>query len=84
MTGPEHYVEAERLVAEAAVDGAEGTRFVRPENLAAAQVHATLALAAATAMGAPMDGHGDSGLPPLDCEEWYRVAGVKPRKGGDA
>lgn len=37
MTGPEHYAEAERLVK------------VSPEAVAAAQVHATLALAAATA-----------------------------------
>lgn len=49
MNGPEHYREAERLLAEAAVEGAEGTHFVRPENLTAAQVHATLALTAATA-----------------------------------
>lgn len=50
MTGPEHYRQAERLLAEAAVEGAEGIYFVRPENLAAAQAHATLALAAATAL----------------------------------
>lgn len=41
MTGPEHYTEAERLIENprAAVD------------IARAQVHATLALAAATALG---------------------------------
>ncbi|MFC8583341.1 hypothetical protein ACFUGD_02010 [Streptomyces sp. NPDC057217] len=49
MTGPEHYRKAEQLLAEATTDGPEGVYFVRPENLAAAQVHATLALAAAAA-----------------------------------
>ena len=42
MSGPEHYVEAERLLASGG-----GDRF---EALAAAQIHATLALAAATAV----------------------------------
>lgn len=47
MTGPEHYKYAEHLIAVAnqASDGIALT-------LAEAQVHATLALAAATAMGA--------------------------------
>lgn len=52
MTGPEHYREAERLMA-------ESDDVLRPHDegpceadrmLAAAQVHATLALAAATAL----------------------------------
>lgn len=47
MTGPEHYREAERLL-----DEVMSSSTVRPNvdaiNLAAAQVHATLALAAAT------------------------------------
>ncbi|MFJ1865490.1 hypothetical protein ACIOD1_12745 [Streptomyces sp. NPDC088097] len=50
MTGPEHYREAERLVREltstnGAIDVGEGSA----EVLATAQVHATLALAAAQA-----------------------------------
>ncbi|MEU8760701.1 hypothetical protein [Streptomyces sp. NPDC048659] len=49
MTGPEHYREAERLLTEAGAEGPEGTYFVRPMSLAAAQAHATFALAAATA-----------------------------------
>jgi hypothetical protein len=50
MSGPEHYVEAERLVAEV-IDGdyAKG-RYTATELLAAAQVHATLASAAAAAL----------------------------------
>jgi hypothetical protein len=59
MTGPEHYAEAERLLALAD----RHTRGVTYEQewtltLTAAQVHAILALAAATAVGAAgPDGH---------------------------
>jgi hypothetical protein len=52
MTGPEHYAEAERLLAlaERHSSGATyGPEWTLP--LTAAQVHATLALAAATAGG---------------------------------
>lgn len=51
-TGPEHYREAERLVeaSPATSDGDQWLEDVRI-NLAAAQVHATLALAAATTLG---------------------------------
>lgn len=54
MTGPEHYREAERLVAKARALGGGDTynsAQVRPRVLLAeAQVHASLALAAATAL----------------------------------
>lgn len=46
MTGPEHYREAEALLDE--VSGPDDD-FTRDERIAMAQVHATLALAAATA-----------------------------------
>jgi hypothetical protein len=52
MTGSEHYAEAERLVAKARSLGGDtyNSVQVRPQViLAEAQVHATLALAAATA-----------------------------------
>jgi hypothetical protein len=59
VTGPEHYREAERLlvstdrsVTDQFGDGAECAR----QQLAAAQVHATLALAAATVNGSHPDG----------------------------
>ncbi|MFD7774317.1 hypothetical protein [Streptomyces sp. NPDC059753] len=81
MTGPEHYTEAEDLLAQVK-DNGYGDGSYTADLLAAAQIHATLAHAAA--MGAPVDGEGDSGLPPRDCSEWYRVAGVKPRKDADA
>ena len=49
MTGPEHYREAERIMTEmtATVSG-EVMELGFPEAMALAQVHATLALAAAT------------------------------------
>ncbi|MGA5604053.1 hypothetical protein ACPCUF_23960 [Streptomyces griseoincarnatus] len=83
MTGPEHYREAERLVSSLKTE--RGALYIEDGNeqvLAAAQVHATLALAAATAMGAPVDGEADSGLPPQDAKAWNNAAGVA-RKGGD-
>lgn len=56
MTGPEHYREAERLMAGHPVTAAERADGVQGErwppsvmHIRAAQVHATLALAAATA-----------------------------------
>jgi hypothetical protein len=57
MNGPEHYREAERLL-----DVAMQSPIVRDSdavNIAAAQVHATLALAAATAYPAAKDYTGD-------------------------
>ncbi|MFE0027086.1 hypothetical protein [Amycolatopsis sp. NPDC059021] len=51
MTGPEHYSEAEdHLETAVEEDGSEQARY----HLAAAQVHATLALAAATASAGRM------------------------------
>jgi hypothetical protein len=76
MTGPEHYEEAERLLATVKGTG-YGDEMAR-DRLAAAQVHATLALAAATALGAPVDREADSGLPPEDARAWYFAAGTKP------
>ena len=55
MTGPEHYAAAEACLAGVRLgedtDGSPRFRTDEPETLAAAQVHATLALAAATAEG---------------------------------
>lgn len=70
MNGPEHYRRAEELLADitrsdGSVDfGDGGEAFV-----AAAQVHATLALAAATALTG-------GGLPGADYTAWNEVAGV--------
>ncbi|MFJ2675076.1 hypothetical protein [Streptomyces sp. NPDC087525] len=78
MTGPEHYREAERLVQLATrhPDSSNATLLT-----AAAQVHATLALTAATAMQAAVDG-SEPGMGSQEFHEWYQTAGVKPPKKG--
>lgn len=79
MTGPEHYSEAELLLVAAnrrlAGNDAEwlNTPARRAELRNDAQVHATLALAAATALVM-----GDNGQTPLTAyDEWQAVAGRK-------
>jgi hypothetical protein len=82
MTGPEHYRAAERLLAEAGHQSAEGVIWIRPENLAAAQVHATLALAAATAgQTSVLAVHHD--INDMDVDAWHEAAGAKPQGGAD-
>lgn len=58
MTGPEHYREAERLLSFQYERGPGGVLVeqVDPESIALAQVHATLALAAATAQNIRRNG----------------------------
>lgn len=74
MNGPEHYREAERLLKSA------DDNFLRTGKpgsaLDAAQVHATLALAAATAMRATVDGT-ELGVSEAEFQAWYDAAGVK-------
>ncbi|MFD9567718.1 hypothetical protein [Streptomyces sp. NPDC059994] len=84
MTGPEHYREAERLTDRAHhyIYG-DGVDLVKSAALAAAaQVHATLALTAATAMQAAVDG-SEPGMGLPEFAAWYEAAGVKPAKGAD-
>jgi hypothetical protein len=59
-TGPEHYRRAEELLA---CDGP-----LTGEVLATAQVHATLALAAATAMAA---------VGRIEADAWHELAGTR-------
>jgi predicted HicB family RNase H-like nuclease len=61
MNGPEHYREAERLLEQAEIDARDPMRKYQEDAnvIAAAQVHATLALAAATAYPAVKDWCGD-------------------------
>lgn len=68
MNGPEHYAAAERLLDSA--DAAAGEPGAA-SNLAAAQVHATLALAAATALT----------WSSKDLKTWQAVAGVSSKGG---
>ncbi|MET9815282.1 hypothetical protein [Streptomyces sp. NPDC006355] len=83
MTGPEHYREAERLAGMAHhFTYGDGADPVAGAALAAeAQVHATLALAAATAMQAAVDG-AEPGMGSAEFQAWYDAAGVKPRTRG--
>lgn len=80
MNGPEHYAAAERLLASAMADDMEPGDPGEVSNLAAAQVHATLALAAATALAAIPDWAPGSSpltsLPADDAKAWREVAGV--------
>jgi len=72
MTGPEHYAEAERLLAVA--DRHTSGVTYGPEwtlTLTAAHVHATLALAAATAVG----------VAGPDRTAWADIAATKPSGG---
>ena len=72
MTGPEHYREAERLLEQAEIDSRDPMRkYAEDANLiGAAQAHATLALAAATAYPAVRDWAGDECRDGCD---WSRV-----------
>jgi hypothetical protein len=65
MTGPEHYQMAERLLANRPDCQGDGTS--EADQIAAAQVHATLAVAAAAAIGSP-------DLPSGDWDDWRFVA----------
>lgn len=87
MTGPEHYVEAERLAssAETWMDADQGWMATLPTeeriarrmaDLAAAQVHAALAGAAATALMTPSE---HSTL--ADERAWQEVAGIQAGGG---
>jgi hypothetical protein len=72
MTGPEHYAEAERLLA-LADRHTRGVTYAKEWTLTltAAQVHATLALAAATAVGTAGP----------DLHAWADVAATGPSTG---
>lgn len=63
MTGPSHYTEAELLLVRAEIE--PETSILTPYFMAAAQVHATLALAAATAepIAQAYDGREDVRIP---------------------
>ena len=80
MTGPEHYIRAEQLLREVRDGHQEGTDVAA--ILSAAQTHAALALTAATAMQAPVDG-SEPGMGSGEFEEWYQAAGVKPPKSSN-
>jgi len=80
MTGPDHYRAAEGILKDALKAAADGATDVS-EYIAVAQVHATLSLAAATALVAGDDGR--TGL--SDYDAWSEVASTaaaERRKNG--
>lgn len=74
MNGPDHYSEAERLVEMGELDGypGEAERYLR--DIARAQVHATLALAAATALANYCGDRMTEG----DSRRWFEAASAHP------
>jgi hypothetical protein len=60
MTGPEHYRKAERLLERATDPQRRHLHLEQREAMAAAQVHATLALAAATIAAAAHPGQSQT------------------------
>jgi hypothetical protein len=75
-TGPDHYRQAQNLLRRAGYDTAERAHVAEPTEgrlawLAAAQVHATLALAAATALN-----DSQAGMRLVDHNAWYDAIGV--------
>lgn len=72
MNGPVHYSASEKLLAAALNIGTDVPREDIRAMVEMAQVHATLALAAATAM------NGLDRMDEDDFREWDRVAGVQP------
>lgn len=73
MTGPEHYERAERLLAEVRELDLDDVA----ETIAIAQVHATLALAAATALN---DANG--GMAISEHRAWVQAVCQPPRETG--
>lgn len=71
MNGPEHYVAAENLLASALDIGRDVPREDVRAMVEMAHVHATLALAGATAMA------GIDRMDEDDFREWDKVAGVQ-------
>lgn len=80
MTGPEHYRQAERLVVQCHhFTYGDGADPVTGAALAAeAQVHATLALVAATALAAP-----STRASVRTINAWHDAAGAKPTEVAD-
>ncbi|MFI6639985.1 hypothetical protein [Streptomyces sp. NPDC050504] len=81
MTGPEHYREAERLLGQAHhwTYGDGGDPVVGHALAAEAQAHATLALAAATALSEPTRSAFRATIPEWDA--WQATAGCPVKDG---
>ena len=79
MTGPEHYRKAEEM-ARIVARYPESSDAIALATLA--QVHATLALAAATAMAAVVE-DDLAGFTVEERDAWYAVAGTAPKGGAN-
>lgn len=69
VSGPEHYELAEELIGDVKLRGGEYTEEGRADAIALAQVHATLAHAAATALAAA------GRMPIYEYQAWADVCG---------
>ena len=84
MTGPGHYREAERLLIGTGSPETPETPVQAALRIATAQAHATLALAAATALTDPSAPTGE-GIRCADQKAWRRVAATDyPEPAGGA
>jgi hypothetical protein len=93
MTGPEHYMQAENLLTQAEPRDPQRDQglsrlapFARPEEreqmIAKAQVHAVLALAAATALGSGgREGADSMSTAGRARQAWERAAGEESSRG---
>lgn len=75
MNGPEHFRRANAILASIDAQRREGDRVSISDAIAAAQVHATLALAAAIAMSRSGE------MPVPDAEAWEAAAATPSRDG---
>jgi hypothetical protein len=80
MTGPEHFWEAERLLKAAERGRDDKGPLDKAQALRAAGVHATLALAAATALQSP--GTEDGGMLVGDLEQWETACALDGGRAG--
>lgn len=80
-TGPQHYIEAERLQTARCPQTEAGWRE-RMANLADAQVHATLALAAAVGVSQPAVVDGETAMTIEDIDAWMVAASENRRHTG--
>lgn len=74
MTGPEHYRKAEELAKTAARYPESSDALVLAQL---ATMHATLALAAATALSAPVQDEL-AGFTVEEFDAWFKVSGTRP------
>lgn len=79
MTGPEHYLAAEELLLTADAYEQDSAPLTAASRRAEAQVHATLALAAATALAVL---GADDGLPTADYRAWNKAVSAAAPTGG--